>query len=414
MLKRGLPAVELVVVGDELLSGQVVDTNSAFVSDCLAGLGLTPARVVEVPDDPDAIRQEVGQAVSRSSLVFVLGGMGPTPDDKTLEAVAGLCGRALVEHKETLRRIAAGFRRRGQKMPRLARRQALVPFGAGLFDNPAGMVPGMAIEHEGTVVILLPGVPVELKAIMTRGVEPFLKDRFPLRVPPRVRVRTFGIPEATIAGRTKRILKSFPDARIAFYPRTTGVDLVLHAAGRRKLVGLQQEIVRLLGDAVYEVGERSMAEVLGGLLRRQRLTVATAESCTGGLIGDQITNVPGSSDYFTGGVTAYSNRVKTDVLGVKASTLERYGAVSAPTVRAMANGVCRVLAADVGIAVSGIAGPGGATPGKPVGLAYVAVAFRGRVKAERHRFAGSRRMVKERAATAAMDLCRRVLSAERR
>jgi nicotinamide-nucleotide amidase len=404
-----VPRVELVVVGDELLSGRIADSNSVFVSRRLAGLGLVPSRAVQVPDDSAAIEREVGLAASRSGLVLVMGGLGPTPDDRTLEAVAGLVGKELVERRSILRKVEARFCGRGMRMPELARRQALVPKGARLFHNPVGMVPGMALEFQGSLIVLVPGVPAELEAIVTRGLEEFLRKRFRVRPAATARIRTFGMPEATIASRARRLLSKHPEVSPAFYPSMSGVDVVLHARRRPGLSPVREGLVRILGSSVYEVGDRSMEQVLGDLVRRHRLVLATAESCTGGRIGDRLTSVPGSSEYFAGGLVAYSNQAKVKRLGVKLKTLNRHGAVSAQTVREMSRNVCRVFGCDLGIAVSGIAGPGGATKDKPVGLVYVGVSFERRTRTRRHLFSGTRLMVKERAATAAMDLCRLML-----
>ncbi|OYD14884.1 competence/damage-inducible protein A [candidate division WOR-3 bacterium JGI_Cruoil_03_51_56] len=406
------PRVELVVIGDELISGRVVDTNSAFVSRALADIGLVPDRIVKIGDDLDTIKYATSQAVSRSDIVFVLGGLGPTPDDKTMEAVSESFGWHLFSDRRALNRIGRFFKKQEKKVPSLARRQALVPQGAVTFDNPVGMVPGMAVEYKGTSIILLPGVPIELKTILTQSIMPFLKEHFQTRAFYSMQFRTFGIPEATIASRLKRVARGYSDAVFAYYPRVTGVDVVIRAKARRKLASLKKRILGLLGSAVYEVGQRSIEEVLGKLLRKTNLKLATAESCTGGLISDMITNVPGSSDYYQGGVIAYSNAVKMHLLGVKKRTLERYGAVSNQTVREMAKGVCIQLDADVGIAVSGIAGPGGATQKKPVGLVYIGVAVRDRIKVGKHRFNGNRMMVKQRTAMAALDLCRRMLETD--
>jgi nicotinamide-nucleotide amidase len=411
MSRSTAPRVELVVVGDELLSGRTPDTNSAFVSGRLAALGLTPSRVIVVADNRAAIEREVGLAASRSELVLVMGGLGPTPDDRTLEAVVGLVGRDLVERQAILRKVEARFCGRGMKMPKLARRQALVPRGARLFDNPVGMVPGMALEFQGSLIVLLPGVPAELEAIVISGLEESLRRRFRLRPKATVRIRTFRLPEATIAARARRLLNMHPEVSPAFYPSISGVDVLLQARRSSGLAPVRDSLVRMLGDSVYEVGDREMEQVLGDLLRRKGLVLATAESCTGGRIGDRLTSVPGSSDCFAGGVVVYSNEVKEKQLGVKPETLERYGAVSTQTVREMARNVRMVFGCDVGIAVSGIAGPGGATKDKPVGLVYVAVATEGKVRTRRHLFSGTRLMVKERAAMAAMDLCRLVLLA---
>ena len=258
--------------------------------------------------------------------------------------------------------------------------------------------------------MLLPGVPVELRAIWDSGLGRMIGTSYRLRPRHTVTVRTFGVPEATLAARLARALRGQAGVEPAFYPSTTGVDIVLRSGSQRTLNPARRAVIVAAGPAVYEVGTRPLEEVVGGELSVRNLGLAVAESCTGGLIGDRVTDVPGSSAYFRGGVTSYANAVKTGVLGVRSRTLDRHGAVSRQTVVEMARGICRVLGADVGIAVSGIAGPGGGTPDKPVGLVYVAVAYDGRMHTRRYRFAGTRRMVKERAATAALDLCRRVLA----
>lgn len=424
------PESEIVVVGDELLCGRTLDTNSRYLSRALTGLGLGVGRVATVGDSESDIAQAVEQAMGRAGLVFVVGGLGPTPDDRTPATVSGLLGRRLVENRAVRRRIEERFRRQGRRLPRLALRQALVPEGARTFANPVGMVPGMAIEvrrqksegrsqkaavsrvpsAESGLVILLPGVPQELEAIFETGVRPFLAAHHAARPSPSARIRTFGIPEAVIAGR----LRLPGTVGIGYYPSTTGVDIVLSGPSRTQLDRSVRRAARVLGDSVYEIGDREIEEVVGGLLAGRGWRVATAESCTGGLVGDRITDVPGSSGYYAGGVVAYCNDAKVRLLGVESGTLRRFGAVSAATVKQMAAGVRTRLDADVGIAVSGIAGPGGATPKKPVGLVFTAVVAPGDIiKVEKHRFFGSRRMVKEGAATAALDLCRRMLERAR-
>ncbi len=405
------PRTELVVVGDELLSGRTIDTNSAFIGRRLGDLGIVPAERSVVADRPEDITSALERSLAGSELVFVLGGLGPTPDDRTLDAVARLTGRELKPDPTAVRRIKGYFRRAGRAVPAGALRQALVPRGARTFPNPAGMVPGMTMAHGPSRLVLLPGVPVELRAIWDSGVGKMIESAYRLRPRHTVTVRTFGVPEATLAARLTRVLGGRKGVEPAFYPSTSGVDVVLRSGSLRALSQARRAVVAAIGPAVYEVGTRALEEVIGEKLKARNLKLAVAESCTGGLVGDRVTDIPGSSAWFRGGVTAYANEVKTGVLGVRLETLGRHGAVSRKTVVEMARGVCRVLGADVGIAVSGIAGPGGGTSDKPVGLVYVAVAHDGRVQTRHHRFTGTRRMVKERAATAALDLCRRVLSA---
>ncbi len=401
---------EIVIVGDEILSGRVVDTNSALVARLLSKIGIGVQRVVRVGDDERAIGLAVAAALVSSRLVLVIGGLGPTPDDRTLAAVCRVLDRKIVQHQPTLARIQAVFRQRGMKMPALAARQALVPEGAEVFPNPVGMVPGMVIEHQGSLVVLLPGVPQELEALLQGGLLAYLQKRAGGPVVYQRLVRTFGLVESKIAPRIMRFSGMFPGVAVGFYPRVSGLDILFTGEERTQVERVVKAVVAMLGSAAYAIEDKELAEVVGELLRQKGLTIATAESCTGGLVGDLLTNVPGSSDYYQGGVVAYRNSVKMKLLGVREKTLIRYGAVSRQTVEEMARGVCRLLGTDVGIAVSGIAGPGGATEKKPVGLVYIGVALQGKVQVERYRFSGSRRLVKERSAWTALDLCRRVLA----
>ncbi len=400
----------IVIVGDEILGGRVVDVNSTTIARALFKIGIGIQRVVWVGDDERAIGLAVAGALVESRLVFVVGGLGPTPDDRTLAAVCRLLNREMVVHQPTLNRIRAIFRRRNMAMPEQAGRQALIPRGADVFLNPVGMVPGMAIEHQGSLIVLLPGVPQELEALLADGLIAYLQKRLKGKVVYQRLVRTFGLVESVIAPRIMRISDRYPGVAVGFYPGVSGVDILFTGEGKAVVERVVGAVVRLLGKAVYATEDKGLAEVLGELLRARGLTIATAESCTGGLIGDLVTNVPGSSDYYQGGVVSYSNSVKMKLLGVRENTLVRYGAVSRQTVQEMVLGVCRLFGTDVGIAVSGIAGPGGGTRKKPVGLVDIGVAVKGKVTVERHNFSGNRRLIKERSAYAALDLCRRVLS----
>lgn len=403
-----IPGVELVVVGDELLSGRTIDTNSAFLGRRLAAIGLPVNRRTVVGDDARLITEMIEQASERAGLVFVVGGLGPTSDDQTLAAVAALLGRKLVNHPPTLRRIEARFRRSGRRVPAAARQQARVVAGARLFPNPVGMVPASIIERQGRIIVLLPGVPAELEALFDR-VEPALGQRF-LRAPLyRTQVRTIGKPESVLATGVERSLRRFSGVATAYYPSTSGVDIVLTASSEPELEQALAAVRRVVGTAAYEIGNRSLEELVGDLLRTRRLTIATAESCTAGMIAVRLTAVPGSSDYYRGGVVAYADAAKRELLEVSAATLARHGAVSRAVAQEMALGVCGRLQADLGVGITGIAGPDGGSPAKPVGLVFIAVALKGRVQGERFMFSGPRRAVREQATAAALDLCRRVI-----
>ncbi|MEO0068133.1 MAG: competence/damage-inducible protein A [candidate division WOR-3 bacterium] len=401
---------EIIIVGDEVLLGRVVDTNSALIAQRLEKIGISVSRVIRVGDDKEAIKRALAGALVLSRLIFVAGGLGPTPDDKTLDAVCELLERKVLMHEPTLKRISAFFEKRGLRMPEMAKRQAFVPEGAAVFENPLGMVPGMVLEHQGGTVVLLPGVPQELEVLLDRGVLEHLKARFaPEKVYHSI-LKTFGVIESRVAPKVIRTVKKYPLVSVGFYPSVLGVDLLFSGRDEEMVNACADDVAGFLKERVYAREEKSLAEVVGGILKEKGLTLATAESCTGGLVGDLLTNVPGSSEYYLGGVVAYSNRIKMKVLGVRERTLENFGAVSAQCVREMALGVCRVIGADAGIAVSGIAGPGGGTKEKPVGLVYIGVAFKDRVKIERRIFSGTRRIIKERSGYGALDLLRRVLT----
>lgn len=401
--------VELVVVGDELQSGSVLDSNSALLGRELTARGWIPSRRVVVGDVREDISEATRQAAG-AEVVFVVGGLGPTSDDVTLDAVSEATGLPIVEDATTLRSITRRFLRRGQAMPRLARRQARVLASSQILPNPVGAVPGMAVRWRGGWLVLLPGVPEEFEGLLVSGVLPILERELKIRPQHVTRIRTCGVAEARIAARASSLSRRYPAVRFGFYPGQAGVDVVLTSVGPRQLAGCRRRLLALLGPMVYEVGNRDLAEVVLATCRERGLTLATAESCTGGLVGDLITRVPGSSDCYVGGVIAYANPVKERVLAVGGRTLAAHGAVSGPVVRQMARGVCRLLGADAGIAVSGVAGPGGGTSSKPVGLVWTAVAIGKRVSVRRHWFPGSRQAVKRRAAAAALDQCRRLLA----
>ncbi|MFO7650880.1 MAG: CinA family nicotinamide mononucleotide deamidase-related protein [bacterium] len=407
-MRRPSSTVELVAVGDELLSGRVVDTNSAFIGRALADRGLDLLRTSHIHDQPESISGQMLAALGRASFVIVMGGLGPTEDDRTLDAVAGALGRKLRVDRRTLAKVQAMFRRRGTRPPKLAERQARVIVGARLIPNPAGMVPGMIVEHDGRFVLLLPGVPAEMRVLLPRALD-LLAGRLRTARRHSSTIRTFGTAEAAIAEAIGPTLRRHPDVSPAYYPSTSGVDIVLNARVAAAVRACAAVIVRRLGTVVYEVGARPLEQVVGDLLRARGLSVGTAESCTGGLVAARLSDLPGSSEYFAGGVVAYANGVKAGVLGVATDTLRSHGAVSLPVAAEMAAGVRELLKCDVGISVTGIAGPGGVTRTKPIGLVLVAVSAGRRVWVERKIHAGTRQLVRERSASAALDLCRRVL-----
>ena len=413
------PHAAIVTVGDELLLGRTVDTNAAWLGRELAALGIPVARRATVGDEAEAIRRAVSDALDAAELVIVTGGLGPTPDDITRDVVAELLGLPLEVDEEVLEAIRVRFRERGiEELPGPNRRVAEVPRGARKLTNPVGTAPGLAMDRDGRLVVLLPGVPREMKGIFGADLIDALRARFGARlVPVHTRsVRTTGIPESLLSQRIgERLGEGLGPLRLAFLPDERGVDLRLTAVGlsreeaERRFDEVEERLAGILAPWRFEAPEGDLVEAVTSALRASGRKLAVAESCTGGLIAKRMTDPAGASDVFLGGVVAYANEVKTARLGVDAAALAKDGAVSEAVARGMAEGVLRAFGADAGIGVTGVAGPGGGTEEKPVGTVWYAATVDGRTVARRERFPGDRRSVRERAAQAALFLLLRLL-----
>jgi nicotinamide-nucleotide amidase len=419
---------ELLTVGTELVLGLTVDTNAAEMGRSLAAAGVRVLRRTSVADDPAQIRDAVSAALERTGLLIVSGGLGPTKDDLTKRAVAEVLGRPLRHDPEVLARLEDLWRRRGvARMPEANRSQADVPEGATVLANRWGTAPGLWIEDgDSRVVVLLPGVPTELRGLLEHEVLPRLTQRIAdadarahgATAVVRSRVlRTTGIAESALAdlvGDPARLLP--PSVTLAWLPSYDGTDLRLTAwrlpagGADAALEAAAQALRPKLGPYCYGEGDADLAAVVLDLLEQRGARLATAESCTGGLVGARITAIPGSSRVYRGGVVAYENDVKLHLLGVSAEALAAHGAVSEAVAREMASGVARVLDADAAVAVTGIAGPSGAVPGKPVGTVWIAVLWRGELRAFSHVLPGTRDAVRRRAAQWALDYLRRVVA----
>jgi nicotinamide-nucleotide amidase len=415
------PVVSVVSVGDELLFGQTVDTNGFWLSRELSFIGMRVLGRWVVGDVEEEIRQVVRGALDAADLVLVTGGLGPTPDDLTREAVAGLLGRTLSPDPDLLKGLQARFRTRGfGDLPKRSRSMAMVPEGGRVLRNPHGAAPGMILEEVGGgICVLLPGVPREMKGIFEDGVKPYLEGRFSGRLRPAVHkvIHTFGVPESILMAELQGIIPD--DAKgvsLAYLPDQVGVRLRLTAwedeevGGAAARLGEFEEILEpVLSRYRFEAESGDLAEAVGAALRRSGNTLAVAESCTGGLISKRLTDVPGSSGYFLGGVVAYANDVKEGVLGVDEALVRQHGVVSEDVARAMALGVVQKLHASAGLGVTGVAGPGGGSPEKPVGTVFYAATVGGRTVVRRELFLGDREAVRERAAHATLGLLLRLL-----
>lgn len=404
---------ELVSTGAELLSGRSTNTHARVLGDELGRIGIVLARDTTVPDDVDVIRAAVQDALNRVDWVFVSGGLGPTSDDVTRDAVAGLLGRKMVMDGASLELLRQRMRQRGRETNPARERQALIVEGAVALSNAVGAAPGERIEHNGKTLFLLPGPPPELCAVLDDHVLPWLIERLGNKGAIRERVLSVhGLAEADMVQRFEAAHFPPPELDAAYCMAPGGVEVRLYPSDEtddEQLNCAADWAAELLGDHVYARERIALESLVGRLLTERKQTVATAESCTGGLIGARITSVHGSSAYYVGGVIAYADAVKFRELGVVRSDLEQEGAVSEMVARQMAVGVRDRFGADYGVAVTGIAGPSGGTEEKPVGLVYLAVAHGGGTEVRRHIFSGNRQTIREMTCITALHVLRSLL-----
>ena len=411
--------LEVLTIGTELLLGLTVDTNAAELGRALAAAGAEITRRTTVADRPEAIRAGVAEALDRTGFVITTGGLGPTRDDMTKTVVADLLDKQLVLDDRLLADLEARFKKLGRPMPALNRTQAEVPDGALVLANPRGTAPGLWVEDaRGRVVVLLPGVPREMRGLLVEEVLPRLVARqgAERRVVLSRTLRTTGIAESALAERVGPIEPEIAPLTLAYLPSVDGVDLRVTAWGlaprdaEARLAAVVERLRAAVGEHGYGEDGADLAAVVLDALRQGRHRLGVAESCTGGMVAERVTNIPGASATFIGGVVAYADVVKTAALKVPIETLEAHGAVSEETVRAMAEGAQRLFSADCTIAVTGVAGPGGGTPEKPVGTVWFAARVHTAARAVRRVFPGDRDEIRRRAAQAALDLLRRQLA----
>lgn len=404
---------EIICIGTELLLGHTVDTNSAYLARELAELGINLFHKSTVGDNLNRIVSLLRQAWNRSDVLILSGGLGPTQDDLTREAVAELLGEPLEFREEAWEEIVTYFKKIGRPLPESNRRQAMFPASARVLPNRLGTAPGLLVESAGKYLFAFPGVPRELIGLWEEQARPFLKRILTETGHPVLTskmVRMIGIGESAMEERVMDLIRHQTNPTIAPYVGKGDVLLRITARGDseadnlRRIDALYQQIRERLGEYIYGTDEETLEEVVGRQLLARGWTLATAESCTGGLIGHRLTLVPGSSSYYLGGVISYSNQLKTQLLQVPEAILREHGAVSEATAKAMAEGVRRLTGADVGIGVTGIAGPGGGTETKPVGLVYYSVALPERTVVEHRVFPYNREGNKEAAAQAVLGL----------
>ncbi len=399
---------ELIFTGTELLLGQILNTNAAYLSRELAELGVDLYRIITVGDNRERIRDAIVAASASADMVLINGGLGPTGDDQTREALMEACQVGEVVHRETLEKIREYSRSRNLPMLKSNEKVAMVPEGAQVFVNPAGSAPGSVLEKGGTTYVLTPGPPHELKALFETHIRPWMKQRYSLEgvISSRV-LKVAGIGESSAEDRVKHLITS-TNPTLAPTVKRGEIHFRISAKADsreeadRMMAGMESAFREVLGDYVFGTGADTLEEVLGRLLLERGLRVSCAESCTGGLLTSTLTDVPGSSGYLEFSAVTYANRWKEEFLGVPGEVLLKVGAVSPETAKAMAAGIREKTGSDIGLAVSGIAGPDGGSLEKPVGLVYTALSMGDRTVSRKHIFSGGRKAIKEMAVRAAL------------
>lgn len=407
---------ELISTGSELLLGQVVNTNAQYISARLAELGINLFFQTTVGDNRVRMEKAISTALARADIVITTGGLGPTLGDITKEVSSGVFGRKLTLHEESLKRIQAMFAYRGVEMTENNIRQAMIPEGAIVLPNNRGTAPGVVMEEGHKVIINLPGPPYEMQGMFEDAVVPYLTAKYGLKQVIYSRVlRCFGLGESSLEEEIKDLLKQQSNPTIALLAREREIHIRLTAladdvAQAHSMLGSLEEVIRTrIGQHIFATDDDTLAKVVGDLLVERKYKIACAESCTGGMIAAMFTDVPGSSAYFVQGAVTYTNEAKINLLKVKENTIRQHGAVSEQTAREMAEGVRSLAGTDVGLSVTGIAGPGGATEEKPVGLVYIGVAMPDATSVYKYVFSGDRSSVRLYAAKTALDLLRRNL-----
>ncbi len=404
---------EIIAVGSELLTPYRLDTNSLFLTDELNQLGIRVVHKAVVGDSPEEMQASFRHALERAELIVSSGGLGPTDDDRTRETVAELLGRKLRRDDAILRQIQERFRRFGRAMPEINTRQAMVPEGATVLPNPRGTAPGLWLESNGHILVLLPGVPAELRAMFETEVKPRLAKRgHDERLFTRD-LRITGLPESEVEQRISPLYALYPETETTILAAPTGIQLHPRiwsadpAKAERLLDEMVQRMALALGEYLYSTRGETLEDVVARVLAENHATIAVAESCTGGMLAERLTNVPGSSNYFLGGVVCYANELKTALVGVPPELIEAKGAVSSEVALALADGIRRRTGATLGVGVTGIAGPGGGTPEKPVGLVHIGIADERGPRERELRFPGDRERIRLYASQAALDGVRR-------
>ena len=404
--------VALITIGNELLSGFTVNTNASWIGLELGKIGIEITVHHTIQDNKSEIILELEKLSKKTSAVIVTGGLGPTHDDVTASAFYSYFDDSPVFDEEYWNDLTDRFSKINYKIPDVNRNQAMKPQKGEVIQNELGSARGLYFKKGSCHIFALPGVPKEMKAMINDSVIPILKDQVTNPLITRT-IRTTGIPESALAEKiNEKINIDYSQCSVAFLPKLTGVDIRLSCRNIKIIQDMEEILTPVIEKYVYGYDDVSLEEVVGNRLRELGLTLATAESCTGGLLGHRITGVSGSSDYYLGGVVSYNNKAKMELLGVKKQTLEKFGSVSEETVREMAQGVKSLFKTDLGISISGIAGPTGGSPEKPVGLIYIGLSSEKEVTIKKFNFFRDRDSNKRISSQVALNMIRLALKNE--
>ena len=404
---------QVICIGNEIMLGHIANTNAQFISSKLSGIGIKTSKHLDIPDDSNVIIASIRKSLAESEIVILSGGLGPTVDDLTLECIAKALNKKLNFHKKTAGRIKAHFKRRKIKMPANNMRQALVPEGGMPIENNIGTAPGLIIPVNSRVLMAFPGVPFELYPMLEKTALPYLKKKFPLcRIIKSRVIKITGLSESKVDEMIEDLLRITGNIQMGIYPHPEEIHVKITVTEKNeksadKIISkIEKQIKSRLKDYIFGYDNEKFEEVIGRMLRESQKTLAIAESCTGGLLANRITDVPGNSAYFKLGLVTYSNESKNKLLGIPLETIKKYGAVSKEIASLMAKNVRALAKTDYGIGISGIAGPGGATPKKPIGMVYIALADKSKIICKEFRFAGTRNLIKYKSTQSALNMLR--------
>lgn len=409
---------KILTVGDEILIGQIVNTNAAFLGDVLFSIGIPVEKSVTIGDDETMLLNEFQDSIDNYDVTIITGGLGPTHDDITKPVLIKFFNDELILNDKVLKHVTEIFSTRGVPMPATNVGQAMVPAKSKIIWNANGTAPGIWMEKDNKVFIALPGVPYEMKAMINDFVVPLLKEKFMKNLDYVLKQKTLlttGVGESVLNEMMGDVHSIIKNDKLAFLPSIEGVRLRINVnaeseeKAEERISEIENQIREKIGEHIFGIGEEILEEITGKMLSEKNLSISIAESCTGGLLSSRITDVSGSSSYFVGGVVAYSNEFKIKFLDVKEETLREFGAVSEETAKQMAEGVRKHFNTDIGISITGIAGPGGGTDKKPVGLVYIGYSDKNITFASKFLFGNFRERNKKRAAQMALEILRKAL-----